>query len=69
MDIITVEEVLDRTAVGCGYHQFNVGDGVMRFKTDELRPVLEEAFCCHAGLVTDWESMISWTEEDGWFIP
>lgn len=62
---VTPEELLNSTAVGCGWHDFGVEGGVIRVSTDELRPVLEQAY---DPSMPDWPGLISWDDEDGFFV-
>jgi hypothetical protein len=62
---ITPDQLLDSTAVGCGFHDWNCEGGTIRVTTDELRPVLEEAYDPN---MPAWPSLISWDEEYGWHV-
>jgi hypothetical protein len=65
MTVITPSELLDSTAVGCGFHDWNCEGGTIRVTTDELRPVLEEAYDPN---MPSWTSLISWDDENGWHV-
>jgi hypothetical protein len=51
----TVDDVLDKTSIGCGQHFWPVQGGSAQLTTDQLRPCLEEAY--DAG-DPDWETWV-----------
>jgi hypothetical protein len=51
----TVDDVLAQTAIGCGMHQWAVIGGSITLTTDQLRPLLEEAY---DPADPDWEAMV-----------
>ena len=61
----TVDEMLDCTAVGNGFHDWAVEGGVIRVTTDELRPVLEAAYDSSN---PNWVALIDWDEENGFHV-
>jgi hypothetical protein len=61
-----VQEVLDSTAIGNGLHRWGVTGGAIEVPTEELRPVLEEAYDPN---MPGWTALITWDEEDGFFVP
>ena len=65
---MTPEQLLDSTAIGNGLHRFAVDGGSIEVPWTELEPVLREAYACHGSFMYDWHVMISWDEEDGWFV-
>ena len=66
---MTPEELLNSTAIGNGLHRWAVDGGSIEVTTAELEPILREAYACHGSFfVDDWYVMISWDEEDGWFV-
>jgi hypothetical protein len=65
MTAITPSQLLDSTAVGCGFHDWDCEGGAIRVTSDELRPVLEEAYDPN---MPAWPSLISWDEEYGWHV-
>lgn len=65
MPAITPDELLASTAIGCGLHYLAVEGGSILFTTDELRPALEQAY---DPSMPDWPSLISWDDEDGFFV-
>ena len=64
---ITPEELLNNTAIGNGFHLWGVEGGRIQVTTEELEPVLQEAYDSHADM-EQWYCMISWDEEDGWHV-
>lgn len=44
MTATTVQEVLDQTAIGNGFHRFAVEGGSVDITTEAFRPCLEDAF-------------------------
>jgi len=65
MPAITPDELLDSTAIGCGLHRWSTEGGAIRVVTDELRPVLEDAY---DPSMPNWPSLISWDDEYGWHV-
>ena len=65
MTAITPDELLESTAIGCGFHDWSCEGGAIRVTTDELRPVLQEAYDPN---MPDWLSLISWDDEGGFFV-
>ena len=61
----TVQEVLDSTAIGNGLHRWGVIGGAIEVPTEELRPILEDAYDPN---MPDWTALITWDEEDGFFV-
>ncbi|MFN7834822.1 MAG: hypothetical protein ACK5NY_03390 [Burkholderiaceae bacterium] len=53
--VSTVDDVLAQTAIGCGMHQWAVIGGSITLTTDQLRPLLEEAY---DPANPDWEAMV-----------
>lgn len=51
----TVDDVLSRTAVGCGWHCFPVIGGSIWIQTEDLRAALESAY--DPGM-PDWPTMV-----------
>jgi hypothetical protein len=51
----TVDDVLARTAIGGGLHQWTVIGGSITLTTDQLRPLLEETY---DPADPDWEAMV-----------
>jgi hypothetical protein len=51
----TVDDVLAQTAIGCGMHRWAVIGGSITLTTDQLRPLLEEAY---DPADPDWEAMV-----------
>lgn len=56
----TVDDVLGRTVVGCGWHDFPTEGGPIRIRTADLRATLEEAY---DPAMPDWLAMV-WLDED-----
>ena len=65
MTAITPDELLDSTAIGCGLHQWSVDGGSIQAAAHELRPALEQAY---DPSMPDWPNLISWDDEDGFFV-
>ncbi len=65
MTAITPEEMIDSTAIGCGFHSWGCETGSIRVTADELRPVLQAAY---DPSMPDWPSLIGWDDESGFFI-
>ena len=65
MTVITPDQLLESTSIGCGLHQWGVDGGSTQVTTDELRPVLQEAY---DPSMPDWPSLISWDEENGFCV-
>ena len=65
MTAITPDELLDHTAIGCGLHRWGVEGGSIQVTTDELRPILEQAYDPN---MPDWVTLITWDEQDGWHV-
>ena len=63
--IPTVDAVLEETSIGCGLHRWNLEGGAIEVTTDELRPVLQEAY---DESMRDWPSLISWDDRYGWHV-
>ena len=61
----TPDELLASTSVGRGFHDWSCEGGTIRVTTDELRPVLQEAY---DPSMPNWPSLISWDDEDGFFV-
>ena len=61
----TPDELLASTAIGCSLHKWGVDGGSIVVTTDELRPVLEQAY---DPSMPGWPSLISWDDEDGFFV-
>ena len=61
----TPDELLASTAIGCGFHNWSCEGGTILVATDELRPALEQAY---DPSMPDWPSLISWDDEDGFFV-
>ena len=51
----TVEQILDATAIGGGFHVWAVIGGCNRLTTDQLRPLLEEAYDPN---MPDWVALV-----------
>lgn len=65
MTATTPDQLLDSTAIGCGLHQWGVDGGSIQVAADELRPALQEAY---DPSMPDWPSLITWDDEDGFFV-
>lgn len=65
MTVSTVDELLDSTAIGNGFHEWGVIGGSIRVTTDELRPVLEEAYDPN---MPDWAALINYDDESGFHV-
>ena len=65
MTAITPDELLASTSIGCGFHDWSCEGGTIRVTTDELRPVLQEAYDPN---MPGWPSLITWDDEDGFFV-
>ena len=61
----TPDELLASTAIDHDLHQWGVNGGTIDVHVDELRPVLEQAY---DPSMPDWPSLISWDDEDGFFV-
>lgn len=61
----SVHFMLDATLVSNGIHRWPVDGGTIDVATDELRPVLEEAYDPN---MPNWPSLISWDDETGWHV-
>jgi hypothetical protein len=53
--IPTVDDILNQTAVGCGWHDWPTEGGTIRVSTEQLRPALEAAYDCTTAA---WPSMV-----------
>jgi hypothetical protein len=51
----TVERILDATAIGGGFHSWPVIGGSITLTTDQLRPLLEEAYDPN---MPDWVALV-----------
>ena len=51
----TVDDILSRTAIGCGWHDFHADGGLIRMSTADLRAVLEDAYDAD---MPDWPAMV-----------
>ena len=65
MTVITPDQLLESTAIGCGLHQWGVDGGSIQVAADELRPALEQAY---DPSMPNWPSLITWDDEDGFFV-
>ena len=61
----TVDEILSDTAIGNGYHRWAVEGGSITVAAADLRPALEAAYDPN---MPDWTALISYDEEDGFFV-
>jgi hypothetical protein len=61
----TVDEMLESTAVGNGFHDWGVEGGVIRVTAAELRPVLEAAYDSSN---PNWVALIDCDEENGFHV-
>jgi len=53
--IPTVEDVLNQTAVGCGWHDWPTSGGTIRVTTEQLRTALEAGY---DPAMAGWHSMV-----------
>jgi hypothetical protein len=51
----TVEQMLNATAIGGGFHRWGVIGGSITLTTDQLRPLLEEAYDPN---IPDWVALV-----------
>jgi len=65
MTVPTVDELLDSTAIGCELHRWSIEGGAIDVPTDELRPVLEEAYDPN---MPDWAALINYDDESGFHV-
>ena len=65
MDTPTVEDLLRQTSIGFNLHLWAAEGGSIQVTTEELRPMLENAYDPN---MTAWPSLISWDEEHGWHV-
>jgi hypothetical protein len=61
----TVDQILEATSIGCGEHLWISEGGAIAVKTDELRPVLEQAY--DPGML-NWTGLISIDDDGDWFV-
>lgn len=67
----TVDEILSDTftgyicAAGDRYHYWDTEGGRVSVPVSDLRPALEAAYDPN---MPDWTALISWDEEDGFFV-
>lgn len=61
---ITPDELLEHTAIGCGWHEWGVEGGSIRVTTEQLRPVLEQAYDPN---MPDWVALVDWDDDEGDF--
>jgi len=51
----TVDDIMSRTAIGCGLHDFRTNGGVIRVRTTDLRAALEDAY---DSSMPDWPGLV-----------
>ena len=51
----TVDDILSRTAIGCGWHDFHADGGAVRMRTADLRAALEDAYDAD---MPNWPAMV-----------
>jgi hypothetical protein len=61
----TVDDILESTSIGNGFHFWHVEGGVLEFKTETLRPVFELAY--DPGM-PNWVALITFDQESGFHV-